>query len=237
MGQADWTECSDGLGIGSIDRGVTTGIARPNGGGNFVFAFNSLVTTQGAVALRTNQTNFNPTPANKGGSVRGAVQRGPSGGNVDFAPFLFIGLQGASVNDNAYILGLMDASPHYIALRKGALVTGIPEAAVSQPPTSGILRRSTATYQPATWHHLRLDMVVNLNGDVILKCFMNDLAANSVAAPSWVAIPGMTDFTDDALQINSGSAPYTSGRMGFGFYSKDVSRRGFFDHIECIRQL
>jgi hypothetical protein len=91
---------------------------------------------------------------------------------------------------------------------------------------------------PGTWLHLRLDMVVNLNGDVLLQVFQNNLTSNPLGgAPSWQAIPGMPEFIDDALGINSGSQPFTSGRAGFGFFTKDVTRRGFLDHVEAFRQL
>jgi hypothetical protein len=234
MAEANWTFCNDGLSIGAVDRGVTNGIARPNGGGNFVFGFNSLGTSIGAVALFTNQTNFAPTAANKGGSVRGAVKRGVSGGAAGFAPFLFVGLQGPSVNDSSYILGLSDDDPHRISLRKGSLVSGVPSGS---PGTNQILRRSAATFANDTWLHLRLDMIVNLTGDVILKCWRSDLDAHLVSSPVWVAETGLEDFVDDALGINSGSAPFTSGRLGFGFYTRDVTRRGFVDNLECLRQL
>jgi hypothetical protein len=81
-------------------------------------------------------------------------------------------------------------------------------------------------------------MVVNLNGDVLLQVFQNDLVAHALGtAPSWAAVPGMGEFIDDALGINSGSQPFTSGRAGFGFFTKDVTRRGFLDHVEVFRQL
>lgn len=245
MGSSNWTELSDGLSIGSLDHGVTTGIPRPNGGGAFVYGFNSLVVAEGAIGLFANQSNFAPTAANKGGRITGAIKRGISGGPIGFAPMLFVCGQGVSVNDNCYMLGLQDDSPYKIALRKGKLVEGIPSAL---PGASGVLRRSTATYNPDTWHHLKMDVVVNLNGDVILQCWQNDLVANAVSSPIWTPIPGLEDsaliashgagtcFVDDALGVLSGSQPYTSGRLGYGFYTKDVSRRGFFDHIEIIRQ-
>ncbi len=233
MAETDWTYLNDGLDAAAVDRGVTTGVARPPGGGNFVFGLNSLATAQGAVGLFTNQVNF--APMAKGGSVRGAIQRGQSGGPLNFAPFLFIGQQGPSVNDHAYLLGLADGDPHHIVLRKGALSGGLPDIA---PGTQGVLRRSTGTFLPATWLHLRLDMVVNLNGDVLLQVFQNDLVAHPLGtAPSWAAVPGMDQFIDDALGINSGSQPFTSGRAGFGFFTKDVTRRGFFDQVEVYRQL
>jgi hypothetical protein len=233
MAETDWTFLNDGLDAATVDRGVTTAIARPPGGGSFVFGFNSLSTAQGAVALFTNQLNF--APMAKGGSVRGAIQRGVSGGPLGFAPFFFVGLQGPSVNDLGYLLGLGDGDPHHVVLRKGALSGGLPDI---PPGTQGVLRRSTGTFMPGTWVHLRLDMIVNLNGDVLLQVFQNDLVANPLGgAPSWQPVPGMSEFIDDALGINSGSQPFTSGRAGFGFFTKDVTRRGFLDHVEVYRQL
>ena len=41
----------------------------------------------------------------------------------------------------------------------------------------------------------------------------------------------------EQLGINSGSQPLTSGRGGFGFSVRDVTRRGFFDHLELYRQV
>ncbi len=233
MAQTDWTFLNDGLDAATVDRGVTTGIARAPGGGSFVYGFNSLSTAQGVVALFTNQLNF--APMQKGGSVRAAIQRGISGGPLNFAPFLFIGLQGPSVNDLGYLLGLGDGDPHHIVLRKGALSGGLPDIA---PGTQGVLRRSTGTFTPGTWLHLRLDLVANQNGDVLLQVFQNDLSAHALGtAPSWQPLPGMDELVDDALGINSGSLPFTSGRAGFGFFTKDVTRRGFLDEVEVYRQL
>lgn len=240
MAAADWAECAGVLDISTVDRGVTSGIARPSGGGSFLYGFNSRVNTVGAVALHCSLTNFSPTNAMKGGSIRGAVQRGPSGGVAGFSPFLFIGLDAADVNGNGYILGLQDDDPHRIVLRKGTILNGVPGGT---PGTLGILGRSTATYGPGTWLHLRLDMIVNANGDVLLKAYANNLAANAVTTPVWASIAGATsiggttlDFIDDALGVNTGTPPYTSGRMGFGFACSEVSRRGYFDQIECLRQ-
>lgn len=253
MGSTNWTALTDDLDNATLDRGVTTGIARPAGGGSFVFGFNSLNTSQGGAGYFANQANFAPTPALKGGSIRAAIKRGVSGGKINFAPLLFLLGQGPSMNDNAYILGLSDDDPHRIVLRKGSIVSGVPSAA---PGASGVLRRSTNTYQADTWLHLRLDAVVNQNTDVILKVFQSDLTAHNVDSPVWVPVPGIEDatlkvthgdgtaFVDDALGVNSGLLnltgaliqPFTSGRMGYAFQTKDVSRRGFFDQIECMRQ-
>lgn len=234
MAESDWTVCSSSISSGALDRGVTQGIARPSGGGSFVYGFNSLAVVAGATALFCNQTNFAPTPANKGGSVRGAVKRGLSGGQIGFSPFLFLGLQGPDVSDAGYLLGLSDAEPHSIILRKGPINVGVPDQPIG---TNGVLAKSSETFEPDTWLHLRLDMIVNLTGDVILKAFRSDLVANAVSSPIWLPIPGLADFVDDTLGINSGSAPFTSGRFGFGMQVSDAARRSFFDQIEVSRQI
>lgn len=232
MAQADWTECTSSLSGSSLRRGVTAGIAPPNGGGTFIYGFNSIAVVSGAAALFTNQINFAPMSA--GGIVRGALQRGPSAGNQNFSPFLFIGLQGPSIADQAYILGLSDDYPAHVELRKGALSGGLPSAA---PGTLGVLRRSTATIQPGTWVHLSLEMVWNVSNDVVLKVKQNNLADHDVSTPVWEAVAGMADFIDDALGVNSGSLPFLNGRAGFGFACSDVNRRGYFDHLQIARQL
>jgi hypothetical protein len=163
------------------------------------------------------------------------IKRGVSGGPEGFSPFLFIGLGGTDVTDQGYMLGLSDGDPSHLVLRKGTLVAGLPDVA---PGGSGVLRRSTGEVAIDEWRHLRLDMIVNLNGDVRLQVFENDLSLHPIGgAPTWAAIPGMAEFVDDALGVNSGSLPYTSGRGGFGFASSDVTRRAYFDQIEVIRQL
>jgi len=131
MAEADWTYLNDGLDIATVDRGVTAGIDRPPGGGNFLFAFNSLAAVEGAVALFANLVDF--APMAKGASIRGCIQRGPGGGPTGFSPFFFLSCQGNSVNDTAYLLGLSDDDPHRIVLRKGMVVAGIP--VYHYPPT------------------------------------------------------------------------------------------------------
>lgn len=235
MAETDWTFLNDGLDAGTVDRGVTAGVTPPSGGGSFLFGFNSLAVVEGAVAVKATpagSTNFDPLL--KGGSIRAAIKRGSSPGNTGWSPFLFIGAQGNSVNDNAYLLGLEDNDPYRIVLRKASIQSGIPVA-----DSGNSLRQSSASFLRAddVWHHLRLDMVVNDNGDVVLKCFANDLDAHLVTAPTWAAIAGMADFIDDALGIASGSQPYIDGRIGFGCRVEDSQRRSFIDQIECLKQL
>lgn len=230
MASSDWTYLNDGLDAATVDRGVTAGIARPPGGGSFLFGFNSLTAAKGAVALFANVANF--APMAKGGSIRGCLQRGPGGGPTAFSPFLFLCGQGTSVNDNAYLLGLSDDDPHRVVLHKGSVVGGAPAS-----DGAGTLLRSSDSFAQGTWLHLRLDVVVNTNGDVVLSVFRNDLDKHPIGtAPDWQPVTGMATFIDDALAINSGSKPLTSGRGGFGFSVADVTRRGFFDQIELARQ-
>jgi len=234
MAELDWAIAAAGLGVASIARGVTSGEPRPNGGGNFLFAFASKDVVTGASSLFANKTNFNPTPVNTGGSIRGAIKRGVSTGEPGYSAFLYTGLQGSSVNDNAYMLGLSDEDPSFIVLRKGDLVSGISDAAVG---SAGILKRGPSI-EIDEWLHLRLDQIVNANGDVILKAFQNDLILNPVTAPIWTAIPGLDDFIDDALGVNSGTLPFTNSRFGFGFQINDeTGRRAYFDHVEVLRQV
>jgi hypothetical protein len=156
-----------------------------------------------------------------------------SGGPIGFAPLLFASLGGSSVNDTGYLLGIGDGDPAHLVLRKGALVQGLPDVA---PGNQGVLRRSLAAVALEEWAHLRLDVIVNLNGDVILNVFRSDLGAHAVGAPSWAAIPGMDPFVDDCARINSGSAPLVAGRLGFAFQSAEVARRAAFDHLHLERQ-
>ena len=242
MSQADWTDLTNSLPAASVVSGVTAGIVKPNGGGSFVYGFNSLAIVAGVSALHNNQVNF--VPMAKGGSIRAAMKRGLSGGPTGFAPMMFIGLQGGAVTDAGYLLGLGDADPANIILRKAVLTGGLPNDAAN-PPTNANLLRSTNTIANDVWVHLRLDMILQGTGDVLLQVFENDLGTNPVTAPVWTTPAGMegpqspsiTGFVDDALGVNTGSAPFTSGRAGMAFEVSDVTRRAFFDHIEVARQL
>jgi hypothetical protein len=236
MAETDWTLATNVLSPAGVARGVTNGIARPLGGGSFVYGFNSLDVVSGAVALFANQTNFAPTPANKGGSIRGAIKRMPSGGVEGFSPFLFIGMQGPDIADFGYLLGLEDNDPHAIVLYKGSIVAGVPE--FQGAGQAGAIAKSSKTFANDSWVHLRLDMVSNTNGDVALNVWENDLVSNPVSSPVWQTVDGISNpIIDDALGVNTGTAPFTEGRMGFGFAVSDVARRAAFDHIEAFRQV
>lgn len=230
MASADWTFLDDGLDAAVLARGVTAGFAAPPGGGRFVYGFHSLATTRGGAGLFVNGSDF--APMAKGGSVRGCIQRAPSGGDSGFAPMLYLCAQGPSVNDAAYLLGLEAADPHRVVLKKGAVATGI---AGSDGP--GVLLRSNESFRDGAWLQLRLDAIVQDSGDVVLNVFRSDLARHPADAPRWEPISGMVSFIDDALGIRTGSSPLTSGRAGFAFHTADVRRRAFFDQLEVIRQV
>ncbi len=242
MGQADWNDLGSCLTTATLMRGVTAGLTPPNGGGSFVYGYNSLdATVTGAHGKYVDLSGFTPTGsgpavADGGGSVRGAVKRVASTNNTGFSPFLFFAAQGSppSVNDEAYMLGLLDADPYEIVLAKGLIVGGIVEG----DDDLTILARSSAQYNISDdlYHHLRLDVIVEPNGDVLLKVFENDLTVNPITAPSWSSITGISDYIDDLLQINSGSAPLLGGYCGFAMaVAESLNRRSAFDGIEAYR--
>lgn len=236
MASTDWAVLVNSIDNTSLRSGVTSGITPPLGGGAFVYGFNSRATGfAGARVLKyTGDVNFDPFPSNTGGRITGAVKRLPSGGNEGFAPFLYLCEQANDAAGAAYMLGLQDDDPSFIVLRKGSMGQGLPAGLVNE---NGILRKSSASINVDEWVHLRLDVIVQGTGDVLLQVFQNDLSTNPVTAPVWQSIGGMADFVDDSLGINSGSLPYTGGRAGFGMYAEDVSRRAAFDQITIARQL
>lgn len=235
MAQADWTELDDSIDSPIIRRASTSGVTPPNGGGNFTYAWNTTTAGfSGAHGLYANAVNFAPMSA--GGVISGALRRLPSGGATGFAPMLFIGLQGNSVNDSGYLLGLSDDDPSRIVLRKGAPVLGLPAGDASDPASSpNILRRSVESIDVGEWVHLQLEMVANGGGDTILRVYRNNLDDNPVTAPVWEAIEGMDTFIDDAVGINTGSVPHSSGYVGFAFFAQDVTRRAAIDHVQIAR--
>lgn len=249
MGQLDWKDVGGSLSTASLARGVTNGIDRPPSviANDFVYGYNSLsATVTGAHGKYIDLTGFTPTGSllsvpDGGGSVRGCVKRVSSPNNTGMSPMLFFCGQGApvSVNDKAYILGLLDADPYEIVLAKAPLVGGL----VESDANVAILARSSDQYAmgDGLWHHLRLDAIVEPNGDVLLKCFANDLDAHPIGTPGgpvWEAIPGYptNGFVDDALQIATGSPPLWGGYAGFAFQvAQSLNRRGAFDAVEAYR--
>jgi hypothetical protein len=248
MGQLDWGNLSGVLAPGSDAlSGPTAGTTPPPGGGTYVFGMKSVQNVVGIVGKYCLQTNFSPTPTGKGGRISGAVRRSAVGAASGFAPFLFFSASGPAASANAYLLGLSDENPSHIELRKGAIADGLP-AVVSLDPASSpnILMRSTDTFDAETWQHLRLDVIVQGTGDVILQVYRNDLGAHNVSSPVWQLVPGMegahyptfAGFVDDALGVNTGTSPYSAGgHIGFASRFSTANRATYFDHIAIERQL
>lgn len=248
MGQSDWTEVAGSLAAADVKRNVVemAAIAGPNGGGDYVFGFNSRSgTVIGAAALAVNLTGFAPTGPGTtptgGTSIRGAVRRVSSPSNTGFSPYLFCCSQGSppNVNDMAYLLGLSDADPYRVMLVKNTLVGGVnPNLTAYQ-----ILGQSSAQYSmgDGLWHHLRLDAIVQNNGSVLLKVFSNDLASYPLDEPAshvWTNVPGFdaNGIVDDAIEIRTNEAPLWGGYAGFGFsVSQALNRRAAFDGIELYK--
>jgi hypothetical protein len=223
----NWIDLTGSAPQGTIRRAVSMAYPKPSGGGNFARGFNSQNNTSSVVAQYHTGVGFAPTA--KAGDISSAIQRGLSGGKTNFSPFIFICCSGTNVADSAYILGPADGDPSHYILRKGDIASGVPDAGVGQ---QGVLRKSASAYSDQAYEHVRLEAVWNANGDVVLNCYRSNLLVTPVNVPAiWVPIPGMDMFIDDAAGIASGSLPLTSGYLGYGFRSSDVTRRAYFDHI------
>lgn len=230
MGQSDFSAVSDITSNSSIAREAVTAavVPPPTGAGSFTFAAHSLVNAAGIAAFYSGLTDFSPMVS--GGDVTGAVWKGGAGGNACSA-FIFTCLNGQASTNSAYILGLSDSEPAHIILRKGQLAAGLPDVA---PGTQGVLRRSTATYAKTTWVHLKLEAIEQPNGDVVLNVYQS---TGDVTSPTWVAIAGMAAFTDDVLQVNTGTAPIAAGRSGFGCTTAEINRIAAFSAVTTDRQI
>jgi hypothetical protein len=141
---------------------------------------------------------------------------------------------------------MSDEAASHIVLRKGAISEGLPAVATVAPAASpNILMRSTDTFSPDTWQHLRLDVVVQGTHDVILQVYRNDLEVHGLGSPVWSQVPGMegpfepafAGFVDDALGVNTGSTPFEGGIAGFAGRFETANRAVYFDGLSVDRQL
>uniref|UniRef100_A0A6H1Z7L9 Uncharacterized protein n=1 Tax=viral metagenome TaxID=1070528 RepID=A0A6H1Z7L9_9ZZZZ len=236
MAEIDWAEFATGhLDSSHVARGVSNAFARPNGGGNMAFGFRSLdALSVGSAGYYVNLANFIPfTGTKKGGVVSAAMKRYTAA--AGYAPFIGIILD-KDPTANGYFLCLTDGTSYRIGLKKGSPNGGFESGG------SGMLRESTAgyTYSGDTegWFHLKLEVLVNPHGEVILNVEQSDLAAHAVTAPSWAAVAGMGDYTDDSLGHLSGSAPYLQGFYAvMGMYVENTSGvLALFDQVIAERQ-
>jgi len=235
MAQADWNDLSSpALDTSKVHRGVSTAFTPPSGGGSFIYAFKSLDTSTGVAGEYCKVSGAAPIPGTKkGGRMSAAIKRYSAG--TGYAPFFGL-MAGTNVQTSyGYFLGLSNDSSYKICLKKGLISAGLKEG------DSDVLRKSTQGYTDSGdgtsgWFHLRLDVLVNPHGEVILSVKRN---TGSVTSPSWASIDGMDDYTDDANGILTGSLPYLQGfYFVFGHYTEGSSgATSFVDHIECFKQI
>ena len=236
MSEADWTAytaaTNNGLDSGQVSKGVSNGFTPPNGGGSFVQGFHALTTATGVAGYYySGLSAFNPIATNKGGSIRAALRRYAAG--TKYAPLIGLIAGTDLAAAKAYIIGLSDTDPYQYVLRKGLVAGGL------DPSGDDVLRTSDETFSANTlWHHLRLDVIVNPQGDVVLNVYANDLSVNAVTAPSWSSISGMDSFTDDGNGILTGTLPLTSGFRAFmgHFNDGEAGKVSLIDHVEVYRQ-
>jgi len=240
VAQADWANLTGAaLGTGVVAKGVSSAFTPPSGGGTFINALSSVASGQGFAGKYLNLANFNPIAGTKkGGSFSCALKKYSSG--ITFAPAFGL-VKGTDPSSAVgYIVALTQEAGYKIGLFKGTLVAGFSATAAS----SRLLRSSSTTFTKyggaaTDWFHLRLDVLVNPQGEVVLNVYENDLGAHTVAAPSWAAIAGMSTFIDDSAGILSGALPYLDGfYVVWGMYvSNEVGRVAMFDYMEASRQL
>ena len=230
MASTDWTDLTGNL-VASVVEGITDSPPSvPNGGGTFTYGIGRTgAGADGVVGMFHNGAGFVPTA--KGGTMMGAMVRegkgNETGNNLIYAPMMFVNLQGANTTDVGYLLGMTEEANSRIILAKGAPSAGL-DAAVA-----GMLRLSSATYARGTWTHLRLDVIEQPSGDVLLKVLQSDLGVDPVTAPNWAAVAGMADYVDDALAYNTGTVPLLTGRMGFAArMGTESGRYAYFDHTQ-----
>jgi len=236
--ETDWTFF--GASAASIKRGATAGITPPRSQGTnlFTLGFHSQVTSVDAVGLYKNGANFAPLKDDLGAAtgcvVEGVLYRGGTT-LTGYSVGLFGCLQAATKTDVGYLLGLSDNSPHEIVLAKTTIGAGLDPTAVT------VLRKSAATYQAGTWIHARLEVIVNPNGDVVLKVKQHDIETGYAddTSPTWASITGMADFIDDALGINAQATGYTTplagGYGGAFFQAEGNGRIGAMDRLRVAR--
>jgi hypothetical protein len=235
---------ADGTGWTGVTvlRDATFGIVPPPGGGLAVFGFNSLQKVDASVCIYTQVAGFSPMAS--GGQIKAAIQKGISGGNTGFSNFIFLCASGSDVGDVAYLLGVEDSTPGRLVLVKGVIGVGIP----ADGSGTQILRASSQRYVQGDWIHLRLDAIVQASGDVVLRCYTNDLTLHPLNLPAgwvwepivfsdgWVGVFNDGYFIDDVIGVNSGSLPRTNGFAGFGFKCTESARRAYIDHIDITQQ-
>ena len=243
MAQSDFTVLTASLSTTVCKRGPSTIFGAAPGGTPDTHIFSTVSDVTGAAGLfysRVSEPDFNPVVA--GATVEGVLYRDSSTG-LGCSTFLFAGAQGTAITDSAYLIGLADADPAPIIIRKGPISQGIPDL-TPDPAVNGVLMRTVETFSRATFVQVKMEVIVQANGDVILTGRLNDLTAPGadVDTPSYVVpsgfegtISAVTGFVDDFGQISTGTAPLVGGRAGFGFAADGLGRRGAIDVFRFAR--
>ena len=205
----------------------------PPDGGLFTFGARSLVADAKFRGKVSTRAGLHPVPANKGGSISAYLRKhSPSSGNCLYSPLLFL-LDGHDLasDPEGYLLGLSEGAPYYIQLRKGRLLDGLPQ--------TSYLARSSASFTGAQWIGLKLDLVHNPQGDLVLNVYRDLSAPLSPAAPDWQRIAGFSSsYVDDNLGVLSGSVPITAQKyLGFGFFFRETSAVASIDYVKHAAQL
>ena len=180
-----------------------------------------------------NLANFIPVAGTrKCGSIRAAMKRYSS--SPTCSPIMGFMLGTDPGVSEGYMLGLSGATAYQIALKKGTPASGL------DPNSAQVLRLATDSHTTVGdsalgWFHLRLDVLVNPHGEVVLNCYENILG--NVTAPTWTAIDGMTQFIDDSMGILTLTPPHVTGFYAFfGQYSNTVGACTLWDQVEVYRQ-
>jgi hypothetical protein len=244
MGQGDWTSLGGGALSGSqVSQGVYSAGQKPNGGGQFTYGFNALQNVVGVAGIFDSDSPFSVMAY--GGIISFAVMRQSGAFTTGFAPFAFIGSANGLASDFAYMLGLADSEPSQIVLRKGQLNGGLPNTAptlgIGAQPNGCNMRQGSVQWPHDTWVHLMMNVAVQADSSAVISVYQNDLTQNPVTAPVWNTIPGMLPVTDDALQINTGSAPLipfgaATSKAGIACYVTGISRIAQFDQFTLREQ-
>jgi hypothetical protein len=204
------------------------------GGSDYFYAFNSSTSTI-LGGMGKFYDNAGAGDFLLGSSISGALVRRASAGSTGYSVFLFTCLGGSdtavSTTDQAYMLGLSNASPSHIVLAKTTPATGIPDGS---PGTLGILAKSTDVVDLNEWVHLKLEVIAQSNGDVVINCYRS--TEDLDAAPDWQPIEGLDSFVDDVTKINSGTDPLTAGRPGFAFSYLAPNRVAAAGNFQVTRQ-
>ena len=238
MSELNWQVLpgSSGEGGAPFYTGTSAVFTPPPGGGDRTYTWRAAdANVNGVHALYADVANYNPIPGNFGGSIRGALYRADGSSATDHSVFLFFQQQADNATATGYMVGLSPETSSHLVLVKGPLSAGIPTSAVK---TDGVIARSTSTFAQGAWVHVRLDVVVNPNGDVVLNTWTNNLDVNDVLTPVWTAVPEMSGIIDDAIGWNTGTPGLNvGGRLGFGYHATASGTAGAVDHIGAIRNV